>query len=789
MSRDCVKRLVEQHKLDKNEAKKLVKDVDNVVKRLVKKGYDLDEATEKTIAHRTRNVVENVAKERANAARNLIISANIDNAISNFFNSGLSLVDSYRALLESVNKPVEGGRASFDTSQNALISIFFSHMMTRLDSAGLTPLLNSKTISDDIGRELWNKSLKAGRATENKSAQEIADIIFQTREMQRKMANSYGADIGQVEGYIMPQRHDQHLMYKAGKEKWINDIKPLLDEDRTFGGEYEDLDAALSAAYDAMVTGIRLNDPIVRDAKLFQFSGPANLAKRMSQSRELHFKDYDSWKKWNESYGMRDLNDGILDAIAYDSQNIALMQMFGTNPEAMLTNSLKRMKEKYRSKLAQTGEKGIDGKVKAAIDNAIGTNRIPDNPTLAKITADIKMFNNVTLLGGAVISAITDIPLKAFEYRYQGKSFISGFARAMADNAALLTSEKDVKHFYKLSSVYSESMISNVGARISMQDNLSRRASKVERMFFKLNGLARWTDRHKLAMHRTMMHDLALIKSKAFASLPDDTKRIFNQYGINESDWKQIKKAVTKLDDGREYVMAELLDDFAVKQKLVGYLVDRTNVGVITPGLREERILKAGTQAGTPMGSFMSLMMQFKSFPVSIITKVWGREVYGHGKADIQGLALMTLMSGVFGYMAMTAKDALKNKTPRDPAKLETIYAALAQGGGLGILGDVLLQDGAGFGKSFAGIAGGPTLSRVDDIFKLYSAAARGEFSGAQALRTGISYIPGQNLFYVRPALDQILLLQMQEMISPGYLNRVETNMKKVYGQEFLIEP
>jgi hypothetical protein len=64
--------------------------------------------------------------------------------------------------------------------------------------------------------------------------------------------------------------------------------------------------------------------------------------------------------------------------------------------------------------------------------------------------------------------------------------------------------------------------------------------------------------------------------------------------------------------------------------------------------------------------------------------------------------------STVLGYAAMTAKDMLKGKTPRDPKDPNTIIKAFTQGGGAGIYGDFLFGEYNRFGQSPLETAAGP---------------------------------------------------------------------------------
>lgn len=780
--RDCIKRLVEKTGLSREAAREIIEAVDREARRQASAGFDYDESVSKVIAQRLENTKENITKQKENMQRNLIIKARTVDKMSQMVDQGLSVLDAIRADLEGINSDKTLTRDSIDIQKSAVESAYFSRMIGTLNRENLLGILNSKALDDEIGRELWALSSKEKNVTGSKDAARIAQIIFDTRDGMRQRLNAAGADIGELPGYVMPQRHDTYAMHKAGEQAWVDFMLPLVDESRSFGGDYDNLRDALAGAYKAMVTGVRLSDPL-KNEKLFQFSGPANLGKKLSQSRVIHFKDFDSWKKWNAAYGARDLNEGIIDAIHFDAKSIALMERYGTNPEAMLQASITELKKKYRDQLAKSGEELPIAKINSMIDHAVGKDLMIDSPSLARWGSNIRTYNNVTSLGGAVLSAIGDIPLKSLEYKFQGKTWLSSTVQPFVDLSTGFKSKQERIEFASLTGVGMESMIADIGGRFSATDSLSNRAMKVQRMFFKMNGLSWWTDSHKNAMGRVMSHHLGLKRETPFNGLDADTQRLFGNYGITEKDWDTARAAATQLEDGRWYVLPESIKSQKVREKLTGYFIDRSNYGVITPTAREKRISTLGTQRGTPVGETVRLMMQFKGFPISVITKVWGRALYGRGKADVPAMLYLMLNTMAFGYMATTAKDLLKGRSPKDPRKLETAYASLVQGGGAGILADILLQDGSSYGRNLSQALAGPTIGRMDDVFKLYSSAIRGKGTAGQALRTGTSMVPFNNLFYVRPAIDHMLLMPMQEKLNPGYLKRMESNMKRTYGQ------
>lgn len=784
--RDCIKRLVEKSggKLKVSDAKKIMKDVEIQAKRRAdENGMDYDDAVTEVIRERIANVEANIKKQQANLARNIIIKKQTENTLQGFVDAGLSVQDSVRAMLEGINSPIESVKNSIEAQKNAVKSMQLSEFVGKLTRENLMNIFSDGKLSDEIGNALWAISEKK-KPTGSKQAIRIAEIIHEVRDGQRLRMNKAGADIGETSGYIMPQRHDIVEMLRVGKEKWVKFMSTVVDAKRTFGGDYEDLGDALRSAYDAMVTGVRLTDPLEKNEKLFQFSGPANLAKKLSRARELHFKDYESWNQWNNTYGMKSLHEGVIESMARDGENTAMLERFGTNPEAMVKASIDNVIKSNRTKL-EAGD-GTQNKIQNMIDGMMEKQKIPADANLARIGSLIRAYNTVTKLGGVLLSSIGDIPLKALEYNFQGKNFLSATSKSILDTAYGFKSKKERVEFSSMLGVYMESVVGDVGARFSSFDDVQGKSAKLQRLFFRLNGLTWWTDNHKAAFSRTMAHDLGLKAKLSFDKLDADTKRLFGNYDIKQADWDAMRAAVTKLEDGREYVLSEKITDKKVAQKLVTYILDRQESAVITPGAREQRLSTLGNlQRGTAAGEVIRIVMQFKNFPLTIGTKVIGRAMYGKGKPDIQAMVYLALGTMTFGYIAGAMKDLARGKTPKDPTKLETVYAALAQGGGLGILGDLLLQE-PGYGNSPLAVLAGPTLKTGADVIDIARAGLRGEGSKRKAAMFAVNSVPFNNLFYARTALDQLILMQMQEELNPGYLRRMNRKMKETYGQESL---
>jgi hypothetical protein len=143
----------------------------------------------------------------------------------------------------------------------------------------------------------------------------------------------------------------------------------------------------------------------------------------------------------------------------------------------------------------------------------------------------------------------------------------------------------------------------------------------------------------------------------------------------------------------------------------------------------------------------------------------------------------------LFGYGAMTAKDAIKGKTPRDPTDPQTMAAAMLQGGAMGIYGDFLLGESSRFGRSLLETIGGPVPSTIADIDELRARLMHGDDVAGSTLKTIISNTPFINLFYTKTALDYLIIYRIQEAMNPGYLRRMERRIEKENNQTFFLRP
>ena len=158
--------------------------------------------------------------------------------------------------------------------------------------------------------------------------------------------------------------------------------------------------------------------------------------------------------------------------------------------------------------------------------------------------------------------------------------------------------------------------------------------------------------------------------------------------------------------------------------------------------------------------------------------------------------ALMHLVPMVgIGYGAMASKDLLKMrefKKADDPVDLGKIaVASVLQSGFGGLAGDYLFNDYRQYGSSAYDVVGGASVSTFNDLanfgLSLFDTATGKDPVDAAAAgwRAIKSNIPYSNWWASRTAFDYLVNYQIQEILNPGSLRRMERRFKQKNNQDY----
>lgn len=754
------------------------------------------------------------------------------------------------AILVGSTDQKKGARASVAVQQHAAVNQLINGVPKRLRDAGVERLFanadrNTQLRITRVMYELAQQPTKAEAdagikptiSEKNPEIVKLGTILHEYSEMVRQQLNDRGANIGKMWGYVVRQSHDPYLVRDAAKVlnkqdiptdpkleakydqnynknfmAWKEFVMDKLDKDRTFA-DTNDIDEFMLFAYNSLVR----NDSLKSDGAEFTFGArpTKNVAKSAQMKRVLHFKDADSWFDYNEMFGVGNLNESFFSGLTTAGRNIGIMDTLGTKPAQNFEKIRKAVATRLAAEGRDAGQVNAQQyeKFMAVIDGSIYS---VENFALAKYSAIARTVASTAKLGGAVISAASDLAQYGAEMKYQGKSFLGGMAEALG-SLFKVKNTKDKKEIAEALGHMADSVIYDNSGRFQVGDNLSKGWTNVQRTFFKYNLLSWWTNTLKEGAMLSMANYFAKQKSIEFDNLNPALKNLFNQYNIDKTRWNIIRSvAMEKAEDGTEFISVKNLENITDQQaKLIagldnasdreiriikdkfkssvsGMLLDRTTYAVIEPDAKVKGIMTQGFMAGTTLGEAIRFIGQFKAFPMSILYKTLSREASfwraGNKARSISGISSILVTSTLLGYLSMTAKDALKGRTARDPLKPKTFLAAFLQGGGLGIYGDVLFQETRTGGEIAASMLGPVPLTGFDVIQALkYGVTGEGDKAARQAYKTISTNIPFLNLFYVKTAFDYLIGYQMMETMNPGVLKRMEKRMEKDYNQEFLL--
>jgi hypothetical protein len=840
---NCIKRLVETSKgtLNTKQAQEVFELLEAGKESSALRGEDYSDY----ILEKAKFIKEKVDREalianrnaRENIVKHATLTARIDDAVAN----GLPVDKAFQSILVGTEANVKDALYSIDKKAKSILgSELAGSTVSKLERDGLLEVWRDSSNSRQIAREMQAQNSGKNHKESSDEVKQIAKILNETQEYIRTRLNKAGADIGDLLDYIATTSHDQYKIQNASYflqqrtfaqrlnplnraeknkkdyEAWRDFILPKLDEKRTFA-DVDDVEAFMQGTYDSFVSGIHLKTEEI-DGDLFALEGPSNLARKVSRERLLHFKDADAWHDYNDIFGTGEngLSGAIIAGYEKASRDLSLLETLGSNPKAMINRLVKDYKRKMRTTFDSNKilKNSTEKRVEIMYTNVSGQAMIANNPNLARFGAVTRGVQTMAKLGGAVLSSFSDIPVAGREITYQGENFFTGQAKAFSNifkgrgNAF----RRETGH---LTGQGLEAMIGSVAARFSANDSLPGQMSGLMNLYFKFNGLTWWTDVGKIGISEVMAGRLAQLKDTGFSKLDSTQKRIFNYYGIEPIHWDIMRAGEVRSDGTARSLTADAIDDLDseviegilkangqkggaknvskikadAKSRFNVYFQDRTDHAILEPGARENSVLNLGLQRGTPEGEAIRFIMQFKSFPITFISKVWGREIYSKGKSD--KLAMMSIVAtmSLMGYVSMSAKDIARGKKPRNPFSYKTWLAAFLQGGGGGIFGDFLFGEYNRYGRGFLETAAGPTASAVSDIASTFAKIRTGEDFGASALNTVLSNTPFLNLFYIREPLNRMFIYSLQEYMNPGYMKRMQRRMSKENEQEFFIKP
>jgi len=785
------------------------------------KFQDLESKTDKILAEEIADKLEydQIVKKRNLVESNMKALDTYQKVIDavDLSEGRINPIEAVSAILVGMQKFSKITRDSIGGKQEALEDVLITKLIRNINNISDNAFKDFTDGKMDI--EIMNEML--GIPTGIKDAKNLAKVLKEFQADLRLRLNDLGANIGELDDWITKMSHDTQKMGRAdigsrligdNRYAWREYIKSRLDLKRTFRNvnDPKKIDEILDSIFNSLMSGDH-----TKYSGAGSVYGTKNVTNRLNAARVLHFKNVQARQEYNIKFGEPSLKESIFSVLATSSRNIALMQELGTNPRNTLDKVLSLLKKKYKESdpklVSQLNFKTFKNQF-AELDGSI--NGIA-NDLLARAGMVVRSTGNMARLGSASISSFGDLAQYMGTTSFQGRGLLTGLFEAMSglfranDTAAM-----------EVLQITSNSVAATAfrGNIYGAADDTWGRMGRLQNTFFKFNGMNGWVASLKSSMALGLSRHYGMLADTKLSDLSIREQNFLTLYGIDEGKWNMLRSIKTLAVDNKRYLTAESIDDIS-NNSIINYvgrklsareirnfkadlqltwknvLSDQGKHGSPEPDAAIRAITNQGLEKGTPMGETIRFIMQFKSFPISMWKKIIGRELYSYGPnesslAKLGGLSTILLLGTFFGYLAMSTKDMLRGRSPRDPKNKNTILQAFAQGGGAGIYGDFLISEIQNeYGNGIFETALGPTASDLKKLLDMVSTMNEPKKAGKKFFELVEGHTPFLNLYYTKAAYDYLIGYQVKEMLDPGYFERMKQKHEEKRGQNYYLKP
>ena len=737
---------------------------------------------------------------------------------------------------------------------------WLSVLHARLDKAGLVKAVSDRDMFLPVAKEIWK--IRNGQAPSTGPAGQIAKVISDIQQAMRQRLNSEGARIKDANDWIATTSHDADLLRRGGRgqdpkpvyddayKAWRDYVTSRLDQ-KTFDDvipkdgetDAQARERFLRNVYDGLTTGIHIKGQAEPTGTAPWFEGTSNIARKISQSRELLWAGPEAWAEYMNRYGnAQDWGDLMVKSASGNARRAALMHYWGTNPAGNLNLVMRRIEEQYRGtnpdhvirfSKQKNSYRGLN--IDDVMSRLDGRSALAANEMAAKIGTTARQFYNMVYLGAVGITHLSSLPATfTSEARFAGINAFSSLGSLMASLVKGLNSTERREVLEQLGA-YGEGIARNAqnffpNGGYDTMGVIAAMHSK----FMKATVPPYIFDHAKSGMKEMIANKLGREISADFGSLERHLQNTLKGYGIDQPTWDLLKTGqLLKTPSNRVYLtprIADSVDRGAIEQslrasgtitkdmkpdaidraihgfrrdlsdRLAMFYEDAADHAVVAPGVREQAFLQGRLAQGSIPSEMLHAIMQFKTWPLAALHQKLAREYYeGLGMGDkIWGIGLLTGLSMLGGYIRMTARDLAYGDQPRTPQSIgdtaKIAGAAVAQGGGLGLLGDFLFGEVNRLGTGIGGAMGGPIGTDAGRLYGIYNQAMGyvGNDKHApsdvwpQLARFGVGHIPFANLFYLKSSFDYLVAYHLFEAMKPGWYRRTNEMMKKQQGRTMI---
>lgn len=648
-----------------------------------------------------------------------------------------------------------------------------------------------------------------GENTGDAAAKELAQAWQKAAEFLRIKFNQAGGDIPKRSDWGMPQVHDNSSVRQAGSKVWKDFIIPLLDREKMIsfrtGKPMSDaeFDEVMSEIWETIAT-----DGFSKVKETSVAGQGKSLAKRRQDHRFLVFKDADSFMKYNEEFGGGDVFSVMMNHIEGMSKDVAMLQILGPNPNSTIKFMKTQVTKIAKEADAKNNNSKASSKLPAKFEQfdemfeyLTGKSHIPANEPVARGFAGLGNFLTAAYLGSTSILAIaTDPNFTRIARRMAGMSVLTS---SLKKSLGMMTSGKMTKkQAIRIGLIAENWSAAAYGQARYAGEILGGKVSEaISNAAMNISLLSPFTQAGRWAFGMEFMGFIADNAKVPYAKLNQAFKDTLNKFGITESEWAQLKKVKQYDYKGSKFLRPDEIMEVneELSYKVLEMIQGMTNLAVPVSSVRGRTTLVGKSKGGTIIGEIARSFAMFKSFPITFFQNNIMAAVFQKGKARKASIAAdLLITSTALAALSIQVREMSKGRDPRDMTDSRFWGQSLLTGGGLGILGDFLFANTNRFGGGLTETLSGPRAGFLNDLRDLtvgnIQQLAQGEDTkvGRETVEFLGRNAPGASTWYLRLAIDRLVLDQLQLMADPDAhkrFRRIERKRQREYGQEYFWRP
>ena len=743
--------------------------------------------------------------------------------------------DRQKALVD--NAPLGQKQAAVDdmlagTSNSNTVSVASLTDTVRHDAIRIIAEPSEKFLPTKLGFDEGNTRMEAvykelhGQDSGDADAKVFSKALSDVFESLRTRFNNAGGKIGKLTDWAHPQAHSAYLVFNAGTHfagrlkdsiigdklidtdariaAWTADILPKLDrnkyvnEDGSYFSDQQFNDFLRSSwesiAYDGQLKG-----------NIGAHKGNGYAANAFSQSRQLHFKDAQSYLDYHKIYGEKSLHATLISHIDQLSKDIALIETMSPNARHQF-DWLNDYAAREDTKAGVAPEKI---KTRTIFNDRLyrevaGQQESGGAFAFGRFMATMRSLNLIAL-GSSGISTITDLNTMNLTAQYNHISR----SKLMVEHLRAL-GDADSRRAARRLGIGLDAY-SGVILRHAQEQLVNGYAGKMGGATVRLSGMPFITEANRQAFSISMMDAVAhVVNTHAdLASIDKTDARMLFTHGIDEADfaiWKQAQPEIWVDGESKLLTVDSIMKVPGINprelrrsaDKFMAMVLDEQNMAVSTPGARHRATMNMGTIKNTYLGEISRAFWQFKSFGLSYFNDNLqrGMKLRDESGQSAASYAAMFFAQGlVLGAVAVQLKEIVNGRDPLAMGNAKFAGRALLQSGGFGLFGDFLNSNNSQYGSSIIASMAGPTVNKLEQAYQVTWGnsikAAQGEktHTSAEALRLGNSLNPLGTLWFTKSAFNHLVLQNLQESLSPGYLRRMSQRAQREFGQSYYWKP